>query len=214
MKKRKKRKFGFKVFCFFVSVILLAISLYFSSNKIMVDLAMESYSSAISGTSYNAIAKMVKSGYKYEDLTKIYTDNNGLVTMIITNSIKVNEVASSIATDTYNYLQSEIDSGVLVPLGAFTGLRLFSGFGPKIKMNLISIASVKCDILSEFRSAGINQVRHVLYLNVVSTVSLVTKTATKQVSDKITILVYDNLIVGKVPEVFINSQILGSGTEK
>ena len=81
-------------------------------------------------------------------------------------------------------------------------------------MPLISVASVKCDILSEFRSAGINQVRHVLYLNIISVVSLVTKTTTKTVSDKINVLVYDNLIVGKVPEVFITSQLLGSGVEK
>ena len=179
----------------------------------MVDLAMESYNSSISSASYNAIEKMVKTGYKYEDLTKIYYDNSGQVTMIVTNSLKVNELTTAVATDTYNYLKNEVNSGVLVPIGAFTGLRIFSGFGKKINMQLISIASVKCDIISEFRNAGINQVRHVLYLNLFSSVSLVTNTATKNVSDKISILVYDNLIVGKVPEVFISSQVLGSGEE-
>lgn len=214
MKKKKKKKFSLKLLSFIISVIILATCLYFSSNRIMVDLALETFSSAISSTSYNAIEKMVKSGYRYEDLTKICIDSNGQVTMIITNSLKVNEVSSSIATDTYNFLKKKIEKGVEVPLGAFTGLRLFSGFGPKIKMPLISVASVKCDILSEFRSAGINQVRHVLYLNIISVVSLVTKTTTKTVSDKINVLVYDNLIVGKVPEVFITSQLLGSGVEK
>lgn len=214
MKKKKRKKFLLKLFCFLVSVIILASSLYFSSNRILIDLAMETYSSSISSTSYHTISKMVKNGYKYEDLAKVYTDNSGQVSMIVTNSLKVNEITSAVATDMYNYLKSEIDGGVLIPVGAFTGFRLFSGFGPKVKMQLISVASVKCDILSEFRSAGINQVRHVLYLNVVSSVSIVTKTAKKTVSDKISILVYDNLIVGKVPEVFINSQILGSSTEK
>ena len=210
----KKKKFPLKFMFFLACVTILSLVLYFSSNKIMVELAMETYNSSISYASYNAIEKTVKNKYSYEDLTKIYTDNNGQINMIVTNSLKVNELTSTIATDTFNYLQSELKKGVEIPLGAFTGVRLISGFGSKIKMQLISVSSVKCDILSEFRSAGINQVRHVLYLNVESKVSVVTKTETKTVSDKISILVYDNLIVGKVPDVFISSQNLGSGTEK
>ena len=210
----KKKKFPLKFMFFLACVTILSLVLYFSSNKIMVEFAMETYNSSISYASYYAIEKTVKNKYSYEDLTKIYTDNNGQINMIVTNSLKVNELTSTIATDTFNYLQNELKKGVEIPLGAFTGVRLISGFGSKIKMQLISVSSVKCDILSEFRSAGINQVRHVLYLNVESKVSVVTKTATKTVSDKISILVYDNLIVGKVPDVFISSQNLGSGTEK
>ena len=80
-------------------------------------------------------------------------------------------------------------------------------------MKLISVSNVKFEIVSDFVSAGINQTRHSLYFNVFCDVSLITKSKTKKVSDKISVLVYDNLIIGKVPSVFINSQIIGEGTK-
>jgi hypothetical protein len=80
-------------------------------------------------------------------------------------------------------------------------------------MKLLSVSSVKCDIISNFTQAGINQTRHSLYLDINCTVSIVTKTARKIAKDKISVLIYDNLIIGKVPSVFINSQIVGSGEE-
>ena len=133
--------------------------------------------------------------------------------MIVTNSYLVNSLATDIATKTYNYLNKNANFGVDVPLGAFTGIKLISGFGSKVKMKLISVSSVKCDIISNFTQAGINQTRHSLYLDINCTVSIVTKTATKKVNDKISVLIYDNLIIGKVPSVLVNSQIVGRGEE-
>lgn len=210
MKKRKKKKFG-KSIAFFLCFCAVFFSLYYSSNRIMEEIAQKSYVSTISGASYEAIGHVVDEGYSYDDLMQIEKDVSGNIVMVISDSRKVNALATSVAKFTFDYLSAETKKGVDVPLGAFTGIRLIGGFGVPVRMKLISVTSVKCKISSSFESAGFNQTRHLVILEIVSDVSLITKFHTKEICDSIEVLVYDNLIVGKVPAVLVDTRVIGEG---
>lgn len=212
MKKKKKRVLKF--LCFFTAFVITVVSIYFSSDRIVVSLAEKTFDSIISSASYHAVDIIVEEKYRYSDLVDIKTDSSGNVGMIITDSYAVNKLAATAVTKAYDYLSEKIEEGVEVPLGAFTGIRLISGFGAKVKMKVISVASVKCDFVSEFAQAGINQTRHSLYLNINCVVNVVTKTKTKKINDKITVLVFDNLIVGKVPNVVVTPITIGKSEIK
>ena len=212
MKKKKKRVLKF--LCFFTTFVITVVSIYFSSDRIVVSLAEKTFDSIISSASYHAVDIIVEEKYRYSDLVDIKTDSSGNVGMIITDSYAVNKLAATAATKAYAYLSEKIEKGVEVPLGAFTGIRLISGFGAKVRMKVISVASVKCDFISEFAQAGINQTRHSLYLNINCVVNVVTKTKTKTINDKITVLVFDNLIVGKVPNVVVTPITIGKSEIK
>ncbi len=211
--KCKKKKI-FKFFCFLIAFLTLVISLYFSSDRIVVDYAVKCFDSAISSASYYAVDVIVDKKYGYADLVDVKTDKDGQISMVVTDSYEVNSLSTTVATNAFNYLTSEIKKGVDVPVCVFTGIRLISGFGPIVKMKVISVASVKCDMISSFTQAGINQTRHSLYLNINCTVNIVTKTATKTINDTISVLVFDNLIVGKVPSVMITPFTIGKGEVK
>lgn len=212
MKKKKKRVLKF--LCFFTAFVITVVSIYFSSDRIVVSLAEKTFDSIISSASYHAVDIIVEEKYRYSDLVDIKTDSSGNVGMIITDSYAVNKLAATAAIKAYAYLSEKIEKGVEVPLGAFTGIRLISGFGAKVRMKVISVASVKCDFVSEFAQAGINQTRHSLYLNINCVVNVVTKTKTKKINDKITVLVFDNLIVGKVPNVVVTPITIGKSEIK
>lgn len=212
MKKKKKRILKF--LCFFTAFVITVVSIYFSSDRIVVSLAEKTFDSIISSASYHAVDIIVEEKYRYSDLVDIKTDSSGNVGMIITDSYAVNKLAATAATKAYAYLSERIEKGVEVPLGAFTGIRLISGFGAKVRMKVISVASVKCDFISEFAQAGINQTRHSLYLNINCVVNVVTKTKTKKINDKITVLVFDNLIVGKAPNVVVTPITIGKSEIK
>lgn len=212
MKKKKKRVLKF--LCFFTAFVITVVSIYFSSDRIVVSLAEKTFDSIISSASYHAVDIIVEEKYRYSDLVDIKTDSSGNVGMIITDSYAVNKLAATAVTKAYAYLSEKIEKGVEVPLGAFTGIRLISGFGAKVRMKVISVASVKCDFVSEFAQAGINQTRHSLYLNINCVVNVVTKTKTKTINDKITVLVFDNLIVGKVPNVVVTPITIGKSEIK
>lgn len=211
---KKKKKKVLKFLCFFTAFVITVVSIYFSSDRIVVSLAEKTFDSIISSASYHAVDIIVEEKYRYSDLVDIKTDSSGNVGMIITDSYAVNKLAATAATKAYAYLSEKIEKGVEVPLGAFTGIRLISGFGAKVRMKVISVASVKCDFVSEFAQAGINQTRHSLYLNINCVVNVVTKTKTKTINDKITVLVFDNLIVGKVPNVVVTPITIGKSEIK
>ncbi len=210
----KKKKRVFKSACFLAAFVVTVVSIYFSSDRIVVGFAEKTFDSIISSASYHAVDIIVEEKYNYSDLIDIKTDSEGNVGMIITDSYAVNKLATTAATKAYDYLSAEIEKGVEVPVGAFTGIRLISGFGTKVRMKVISVASVKCDFVSEFAQAGINQTRHSLYLNINCVVNVVTKTKTETINDKITVLVFDNLIVGKVPNVVVTPITIGKSEIK
>ncbi len=211
---KKKKKKVLKFLCFFTTFVITVVSIYVSSDRIVVSLAEKTFDSIISSASYHAVDIIVEEKYRYSDLVDIKTDSSGNVGMIITDSYAVNKLAATAVTKAYAYLSEKIEKGVEVPLGAFTGIRLISGFGAKVRMKVISVASVKCDFVSEFAQAGINQTRHSLYLNINCVVNVVTKTKTKTINDKITVLVFDNLIVGKVPNVVVTPITIGKSEIK
>lgn len=144
-----------------------------------------------------------------KDLVKVEKDGSGNVSFVSTDALKLNALVKRLAEKTLeNY--SVLASGVTeVPIGAFTGLKLFSGLGAKIKLKLITVTSVKCNFVNEFTSAGINQTSHRLYVTTTPDVYVIAAGRKRYYKTEIRLLVYDNLIVGKVPNVYLNGSLAG-----
>lgn len=201
-----------KLICALLIALFFAIffALYSISNKMVVEIAESSYAGVLSSASYYAIEKTFDDKYDYESLFKIHKNDNGEIKMITSDAYKFNAITTSIANFVSEYMQNYSNQGVDVPLGVFTGIRLLQGFGEKISMKVIAISSVKCDIISSFESAGINQTRHTLYLSVTPDVSIVTRFTTKKLIDKISVMLYDNVIIGSVPEIYLAGSVFSS----
>ena len=110
---------------------------------------------------------------------------------------------------TCEYLEKEAADGVNVPAGVFTGTKLFSGFGKKVNFKLIKIISAKCEIISSFESAGINQVKHSVYVNLIPDVTLVAVGRKRHSLAEVSVLLYENVIIGKVPKVYMGISSVG-----
>lgn len=205
--KRKKKRF-FSIFLILFFAIFIA--LYSSSNRLLIKIGESSFQGVLSSASYYAIEKSLSSEFDYDNLYKIHKDDSGNVSMITADSYKFNSLTTLLANGVGEYLTEYINQGVDVPIGIFTGISILQGFGKKIKMKLIAINSVKCDVVSKFESAGINQTRHSLYLDVTPDIAVVTRFSTKKLIDKITVMLYDNVIIGKVPEVYFSGTVFSS----
>ncbi|MBR6737543.1 MAG: sporulation protein YunB [Clostridia bacterium] len=209
MKKRKCKKKG--IFALFLALFLsLFFALYSVSNKMLVEIGTANFKGVLSTASYYAIEKSLSTSYAYENLIKVSKNSSGEITMITTDAYKFNSVTTALANYVSEYLTNYVNKGVEVPIGVFTGIRLLAGFGDKVNMQLIAINSVKCDVISTFESAGINQTRHTLYLDVTPDISIVTLATTRALVDNIRVLLYDNLIVGTVPEVYLTGTVFSA----
>lgn len=207
-KAKKKNKSVFIVFLLlFISIFC---SLYSISNKMLIEIGTASYKGVLSTASYYAIDKTLDKEFDYQGLFTVHKLDSGDISMITTDAYKFNALTTNLADAVSEFMTDFVNSGVDVPIGVFTGIRILSGYGEKVKMPLIAIHSVKCDVISTFESAGINQTRHTLYLDVTPDVSVITRVSTKKLQDKIRVMLYDNLIVGKVPEVYLSGTVFSA----
>ncbi len=208
MKKTKKSKLFKRLFILLFLAIF--ITLYSFSNKMLIDIGVSEYSGMLSTASYFAINKTLSDGTDFSSVIQLEKDSSNNITAITTDAYKFNVISANLAKYVGEYFSIELKKGVEVPIGVFTGIRIFSGFGKKVKMPLITVSSVQCDIVSSFEEAGINQVKHSLYVNILPEVYVVTRFSTKDLKGSISVLVYETIIVGKIPEVYLTSSVFSS----
>ena len=203
----KKKKIKIKFFVFLALFFIEAGYLYYSSNKILMNTGSAMYEGVLSSASYYAISEALKESESFDKLIDIQYNADGNVSSIVLSSYKFNSITSLIADKVCLYLDADLKKGVPVHVGAFTGINMFAGFGKTFNMPLITVNSVKCEMISEFTSAGINQTRHALYVAVIPDVYIVTRTNTRKLEDSIKLLVYDNVICGSIPEFYMTGGI-------
>ncbi len=204
-----KKKRGFKALCLTLFILVFTM-LYSFSNKMLIEIGVSTYSGMLSSASYYALSKALEPSFNFGNYFQIEKNNNGDVSMILTNSYEFNMLSNKIAEEVANYFNDKLGEGVDVPIGVFTGVGLISGFGKRVKMPLITVSSIKCDIISTFESAGINQTKHSLVINIIPEVYVVTRFSTKDLKDSISVLVYENIIVGAVPDTYLQGSIIST----
>ena len=142
--------------------------------------------------------------FKYDDIINIEKDADGNITMIRADTVKQNYLASQVVLKCNERLSELEDLGVKIPLGYLTNNVMFYNMGPKITVKMQQIGNITTSYESEFESAGINQTRHKIYLNLTTTMRVVVPFNSKEVEVTCQIPVSDTIIVGKIPETAIN----------
>lgn len=192
--------------------IFIFCTVYFRKN--VVPTVMGSSIAQVRAIATNAVniaaTSVLNGGITYDDLFSVTHNSNGDVSMIQANSPRINAIAREIA----NLAQANLDSlgvqEISIAVGTFTGLALLTGFGPDVTINIVPIGTANCDFVSYFQSAGINQTLHKIYLDVYADVNIITPIDEPTVQVKAEILVCENLIVGKIPDVYLNAGDLSS----
>lgn len=189
----------------FIAIFIFC-TVYFRKN--IVPTVMDSSIAQVRAITTNAInlaaTTVINGGLTYDELFEVIKDNNGKITMIQANSPRINTIAREIA----NLAQANLDAlgtqEISISVGTFTGLALLTGFGPDVTIKIVPIGTANCDFVSYFQSAGINQTLHKIYIDVYADVNIITPIDEPTVQVKAEILVCENVIVGEVPEFYLN----------
>ena len=209
MKKCKKSKRK-AVFIAIILVVMLSF-IYFSSTKLVLKAGGEIFKSNISNCSYYAIEKCIEDKVQINDVYKIQKDNNGKIVFIETDALLLNYIVKNLALDCYDYMNEYVEGGFDIPLGAFSGIKLLAGYGPKVNVKLTTALSVECKIVRTFSSAGINQTRQTLSVIIFTEITVFAPFYREYYDGNIEIVLFDNLIVGEVPSTYLDAQVLASG---
>ena len=103
-------------------------------------------------------------------------------------------------TDVLDVLRDE-EFGI--PLGTLTGWMIFSGKGPTVRVELLSVGDVTADMRHSFTEAGINQTLHQVYLDVSAAVYLMIPGEILSAEIDTSVCVAETIIVGQVPETYL-----------
>lgn len=209
-KKLKRLKIILAVCCF----LLLCTLLFFQRNvtKILISISEATIRSITTVAVNDAIYYTLNDNLRYEDLVTVVYDEQGNVSTITTNSLKINRIARDTAYLSQENLNKMSAEGILVPVGALTGIEVLAGFGKKINIKIIPISNVNCSFVSKFVQAGINQTKHSLYLEVLSDISIILPDKTSNLASTTEVLVCESVISGKIPDAYLQGAYLGGGT--
>lgn len=200
-----------KIFAFFIVFILLII-LY--SKYLVVPVVIKNTESQIKSyatRSINyAVAETMNQNVSYGDLINIVKDKNENVSFIEANSVRINLLSKTMSKVVMSNFLEFAKWPIKIPIGSFSGIAILSGIGPKVAFDVSPFGEVLCSFSSKFNSAGINQTYHKLYLIISLKVNVVFPFEKLHVFSDSEVLLCETLIIGKIPEVYLNS---GSLTE-
>lgn len=187
-------------------LVLMAIFMALEQNlsQTLLDMAFaKAYSMAVE-TLNRAVHAVTDDGVRYEELVDTQMDAQGRVSMLRANTMRMNALAAQTAMVAEQELNSTENQSVEIPLGAALGIRFLSGFGSRISVQILPVGAVSTAYDTEFETAGINQTRHKIFLSLRATVSLIIPTGSQLVEVESTMLIAESIIVGDVPESFVD----------
>ena len=103
------------------------------------------------------------------------------------------------------------DFDLEIPIGTFLGSDFTTGFGPKLRFKMKITTTAFVDFSHEFKGAGINQVLHIVNVNIKINGSLIVIGYNKGIKVSTSAIAAQTVIVGKTPDAFTN--ILESETD-
>lgn len=201
-----RKKSGWLRWLILVVLLLTAAVIAMEQNlsQTLLDMAFaRAYSMAVE-TINRAVKQAMAQGVTYEELIDAQMDAQGRVSMLRANTMRMNELASQTALLAERELGSAENQVVEIPLGAALGVSFLSGLGPRLEVQILPVGAVHTSFDTEFETAGINQTRHKIFLNLRATVSLIVPTGSQLVEVTSTVPIAESIIVGEVPESFVD----------
>lgn len=189
-----------------IIVIIGIISCFIISNAVnpVFETLCEEEAHSIATIITNEETTKVMEKYNYDDLFTIEKDDKSNIKMITANILKINGITSDIAASIQKSLDNSDKNKVHIAIGNMTGIKLFSGFGPRITLRVYSSGNVETDLRSEFISQGVNQTLHRVYLEIKTTVNVLTPFSTIEKTINNQFLILENVIVGEIPSTYYN----------
>lgn len=170
-------------------------------EPILSSMATARVSNTVNRIVVEAVSDAIQGGeIDYGILVEFEKDADGRVTALKSNMAAFNRLQASISDDILLRLSEVSTSTLSIPIGTLTGSSLLAGRGPLIRVKMQSVGSTTASFRNTFSSAGINQTRHQILLDVNVNVSILLpgfRTSTRVTNE---ISVAETVIVGTVPE--------------
>lgn len=209
-KKLSKRAKWRIALAIFLAIIVLCFFYYFRVIcPVIIGLSEEKVRSLATSSISKVVGDvMVSEQTSYDGLVHVSYDANNNVELIEVDTVEVNILIREVTRLVQDEFDKLGENGIDISLGTFTGIPFLFGYGPNVKINLVPVGSVQTNVHSSFTSAGLNQTLHRLYFVVSTIIGMVLPGMTENFTTNLEVLLCENVIVGQIPEVYLQGQII------
>ena len=203
---RPRRSRGISILFLLVALLLFlaAASLYL--KDVSTAIAVSDASDAVTVSINNAIADIMRDGdYSADYFVTFEKSEAGEITAISSNMARINALSAKIldrivgATDTHMLT-------VNIPVGNLTGVSLLMGRGPKVPVKIITMTSSRVEFNNSIVTAGINQTKHQINLEVIVDIDILVPWGTESTQVVTEVLIADTIVVGRVPDTYLSME--------
>ena len=205
MRKRyRKHRFPRVILIFsLIAVIIIMSVTYYLMQPIILKYAVSVAEMIALNAANEAIVDVLNSNQvSYGDIVTLSQNDEGYVTSLEINVLQINNLKSEISRRMAKIIEEEERYELRIPLGSFFGNSYTNGIGPDIKFNMQITTTCFVDFSHEFKSAGINQVLHIVNVNIDVKGNFVIIGYNKGISASTGAIAAQTVIVGKTPDAF------------
>lgn len=185
--------------------LLFAVTAAVYVRRVSTDIATANARDVITARVNDAIMQILSEGnYEGDYFVTFQKADSGEITAISSNMARINSFTSHVL----DKILADDDNAITVeiPIGNLTGVTLLMGRGPKLPVKITVLSSSAVEFSNSVVTAGINQTKHQIDLNVSVDMKLLLPWETKTDTVETHALIADTVIVGKVPDTYLNMQ--------
>lgn len=185
--------------------LLLAPSVSALAQQRSRSLALQAMTQAI-------LAQSGEDGLGYQELVSAERDEQGRVSLLVTDTRRLNRLVSAVSLDAGNRLEALSRQQMHLPLGSVLGSTLMAGRGPSIPFRFTALGAPGSELRSEFSAAGVNQTRHSIYLDLSCKIRVIAPFSRQEMQVSATMLLAEGIILGDVPDTYLSlegGQLIG-----
>lgn len=199
------RRAVLRLLAFFLTVLLLTLTFTATvrMRPLLESLATTRVSNTVNRIIFEAVNEAIQNGdISYEQLISLEKDNEGKITAVHSNMAAFNRLQAQILDIILARIDQVSARELSIPIGTLTGSALLAGRGPRISVRMESVGSSTARFNNKFESAGINQTKHQIVLEVDVSVSILLPGYTTATKVSTAVTVAETVIVGTVPESY------------
>jgi sporulation protein YunB len=210
MKRKRDRNRKKNAKWFILLILLIVVSFYSAAftEKIlkpnMAAIAEVKVKAMITQIVNDAVHEQFISESQVKELLTMKTDQEGNITYLQSNTIAMNRLATELTQTVQEQYKNMEPVDMRVPSGSIIGSQILSQIGPYINLKVQPIGMSRANFKTEFESMGINQTKYKVYLVMDSQARVLAPFSINNINVQNTILIAEAIIVGEVPNAYIN----------
>ncbi len=192
-------------------VVFITVSLYNKAAPIAAENAVTVGKNRMENLIQSTVQEIItEENYQYDSFASPITDSEGKILAIAVNSIRLAAARTLVLSRLSDKMEAGSAFRIRVPVGTLIAPKYLGGRGFGIGISATAYTAFRAEVISDIRSAGINQTLHTLSIRVTADSTLYCMSEKNEISLACEITLAESLTFGNIPDSYFE---YGNGGE-